>query len=167
MRTHQPVQEGHLQATDGVLLISLVKLLKQCKKMYKPARAVQYSKFFAEKKTILDQKMKKNVALYRKHLRKALEPTEVKLKNGQNVYLPPSAATVKLVGELARGRHERKKLEELACKIKGTRRVAPNAELNALLQSLMLMTMTQLKTYPGAKFTKTRRQQVLSLKHLI
>ena len=139
---------------------SLVKLLKQCKKMYKPARAVQYSKFFMEKKTVLADKVRKNATLYRKHLRKALEPNEQKLKTGQNVYLPPSAATVKLVSELARGRHERKKLDELASKIRGSRKVASSGELNALLQSLMLMTMTQLKTYPGAKFTKTRRQQV-------
>ena len=58
------------------------------------------------------------------------------------------------VSELAPSRHERKKLLALQAKITGKRRVENNQEINALLQSLLLMTTTQLKTYPGAKFSR-------------
>ena len=98
---------------------SVVRLLKQCKRMYKPPRAVQYSKFFVEKKNILHEKAVEKATLYRKHLRKALEPNEAAFRRGKNVYLPPSTSTVQLVSELASGRHERKKLLELAHKIQG------------------------------------------------
>ena len=61
--------------------------------------------------------------VYRKHLRKALEPNEAAFRRGKNVYLPPSTATVQLVSELATGRHERKKLLEAAHKIQGKFRI--------------------------------------------
>ena len=106
------------------------------------------------------------MSVYRNHLRKVLEFKPERYASGKNVYLPPSTATIKMLAELAPGRHERKKLELMASKIRGTIRVKQSSEINALLQSLLLMNTTQLRLYPGAKFTKTTRSQVVFIENI-